>query len=74
MKYVPQNVSAKAIEQLLEKPDGKVDGFKTQATVFVGYLISRESHHPRQIILALKQSGHPVDQKIQYGIWEWGVR
>jgi len=67
-------LSAKAVEPLLEKPDGKVKGFKPHATAFLGYLISHESHHRGQIMLALKQSGHPVDQKIQYGIWEWGIR
>jgi uncharacterized damage-inducible protein DinB len=69
--------SGKAIETLLEKSaaaGGKVKGFKPHATAFLGYLISHESHHRGQIVLALKQSGHPVDKKISYGIWEWGVR
>ena len=53
---------------------GKIKGFKPHAAAFLGYFISHESHHRGQIMLALKQSGHPVDQKTQYGIWEWGSR
>lgn len=53
---------------------GKVKGFKPHATAFLGYLIAHESHHRGQIMLRLKASGHPVDKKISYGMWEWGVR
>ncbi|MGZ3819158.1 MAG: DinB family protein [Mucilaginibacter sp.] len=68
-------LSGKAIGQLFERSEnGKIRGFKPHATAFLGYLVSHESHHRGQIILALKQSGHPVDQKVQYGLWEWGVR
>jgi uncharacterized damage-inducible protein DinB len=69
--------SAKAIRTLLEKAfasDGRVKNFKPHAAAFLAYLLSHESHHRGQILLALKQSGHPIDRKIQYGIWEWGVR
>ena len=53
---------------------GKVKGFKPHATAFLGYLISHESHHRGQIALTLKQAGKPLDKKIGYGMWEWGVR
>src|SRR5215510_9810616 len=69
--------SGKAVETLLKKSvaaGGKVKGFKPHAVAFLGYLISHDSHHRGQIILALKESGHQVDKKIQYGIWEWGSR
>jgi uncharacterized damage-inducible protein DinB len=69
--------SAEAITKLLKhaiENDGKVKGFKPNVTAFLGYLIAHDAHHRSQIIIALKQSGHKVDQKIAYGIWEWGTR
>ncbi len=68
--------SGAAVAQLLEKgfAEGKIKGFKPHPTAFLGYLISHESHHRSQVVIALKQSGHKLDQKIIYGMWEWGVR
>src|ERR1051325_1414756 len=54
--------------------EGKVKGFKPNAWAFLGYMISHESHHRGQAVLLLKQSGHRLDNKILYGMWEWGVR
>lgn len=70
--------SGEAIKKLIEHSyknnEGKVKGFKPHCAAFIGYLISHDSHHRGQIMLSLKQSGHPVDKKIQFGLWEWGVR
>ena len=69
--------SGAAIAQLIadRQADGsRVKGFKPHTTAFVGYLISHESHHRGQIVLTLKQAGHPVDKKTAFGLWEWGSR
>ena len=68
--------SSEAIEKLIEIgfETGKVKGFKPHPTAFVGYLIAHEAHHRGQITLSLKQSGHPIDKKTQFGLWEWGRR
>lgn len=69
--------SGQAIAALLRKSlaaGGKVKGFKPHVVAFLGYLISHESHHRGQVGWTLKNSGHPLDQKTSYGLWEWGVR
>ena len=70
------NLSGTAVSKMIEKAmnDGKLKGFKPHPTAFLGYIISHESHHRGQITLCLKQSGHPIDKKIAFGLWEWGTR
>lgn len=69
--------SGEALAELLRRSladGGRVRGFKPHASAFLGYLVSHESHHRGQIALTLKQAGHPLDRKVAYGLWEWGVR
>jgi uncharacterized damage-inducible protein DinB len=69
--------SGTAIDELLARSvdnGGKVKGFKPHVTAFLGYLLAHDAHHRSQVILALKQSGHKIDQKTGYGLWEWGSR
>jgi uncharacterized damage-inducible protein DinB len=63
-------------EQLIETwaIHNRIKGFKPHVVAFLGYLISHESHHRGQAGRALKLSGHPLDQKTAFGLWEWGVR
>ena len=68
--------SGAAIVELVRRglESGKIKGFKPHPVGFVGYLISHESYHLGEIGIILNQSGHPLDKKVSYGMWEWGVR
>jgi uncharacterized damage-inducible protein DinB len=69
--------SGKAIETLLKnalESGGKVKGFKPHATAFLGYLIAHESYHRAEVGIVLNQVGFPLDKKVAFGLWEWGVR
>ena len=70
------NGSGAAMADLLAAAydSGNVKNFKPHASAFLGYIIAHDAHHRSQIIIALKQSGHPLDKKVLYGIWEWGSR
>ncbi|MFL6284249.1 MAG: DinB family protein [Pyrinomonadaceae bacterium] len=69
--------SGAAIAALLEEKlgeNGRIKNFKPHPTAFFGYIISHESHHRGQLVLTLKQAGHPIDKSVGYGVWEWGTR
>ncbi|MCC7446483.1 MAG: hypothetical protein IT324_03655 [Anaerolineae bacterium] len=68
--------SGQAIESLLKRgfEAGKIKGFKPHPAAFLGYLIAHESYHRGEIGIILAQSGHPLDKKIAFGMWEWGAR
>jgi uncharacterized damage-inducible protein DinB len=67
------DASAAAIGSLLRQAlesNGKIKGFKPHAAAFAGYLIAHESFHLGDIGVILTQSGHPLEKKVAYGVWE----
>lgn len=78
-KAVLQNAltaSGEATATLLARgfESGRIKGFKPHPAAYLGYLISHESYHRGEIGIILNQAGTPLDNKISYGMWEWGVR
>jgi uncharacterized damage-inducible protein DinB len=68
--------SAAVMETFLQTAleTGRVPNFKPDAWAFVSYLIAHEAHHRGQMTQLARQLGHPVSQKVNFGLWEWGVR
>jgi uncharacterized damage-inducible protein DinB len=53
---------------------GRIKNFKPHPSAFLGYLLSHEGYHRGEIGIILAQAGTPLDEKVSYGMWEWGVR
>jgi uncharacterized damage-inducible protein DinB len=58
-------------EESLPGKVSKVPGFGGHPASFLGYLVAHEAYHHGEIGLALAQSGHPLDRKVSYSIWDW---
>ena len=54
--------------------DGRIKNFRPDAASFFSYLIAHDAHHRGQITMLARQSGHPISQKVMFGMWEWGSR
>lgn len=69
--------SCRALSTLIGRAlegDGRIKGFRPDVAGFLGYLIAHDAHHRGQIAMLARQLGHPLPQKIVFGIWEWGSR
>lgn len=67
------DASAQAIAALWQKgiEEGKIKDCKPHVTGCFGYFMAHEWYHLGEVCMTLTQAGHPLDDKILYGIWEW---
>jgi uncharacterized damage-inducible protein DinB len=64
--------SARRIEEFFRQAGmGRARAFKRGVVQSLAYFVAHESHHRGNILLTLKQCGHPVDQDTRFAIWDW---
>jgi len=69
--------SGEAIGVLLrraEESGGRIKNFTRSPTTFMAYLVGHDFYHLGEVGIILTQAGHPLERKVAYGMWEWGVR
>ena len=69
--------SCEALSEVISEAlhsDGRIKGFRPDVIGFLAYLIAHDAHHRGQIAMLARQLGHPLPQKINFGMWEWGSR
>ena len=68
--------SADAISEILEaglqRADLKVKDFRPDVAGVLGYMIAHDAHHRGQAMMLARQVGFPLDEKIHFGMWDWG--
>lgn len=50
---------------------GRIKNVPLLPAVFYSYLVAHDWYHIGEIGIALTQSGHPLDEKTAYAIWQW---
>lgn len=69
--------SCQALGELITQAlhsDGRIKGFRPDVAGFLAYLIAHDAHHRGQIAMLARQVGHPLSQKVNFGMWEWNSR
>jgi uncharacterized damage-inducible protein DinB len=66
--------SAQVMATLLQRgvDTGKIKGAKPHVMGFYSYVIAHEWYHVGEIGMTLTQAGFPLEDKVAYGLWEWG--
>ncbi len=74
-KALQQSEAAlRAVLEAAMQSDGRVKGFRPDVAGFFAYLIAHDAHHRGQICILSRQVGHPLSQRVMFGMWEWGTR
>jgi uncharacterized damage-inducible protein DinB len=68
------HIALAAIIDAALRSDGRIKGFRPDVIGFFGYLVAHDAHHRGQICMLARQVGHPLPQKVVFGMWEWGSR
>ena len=66
------HAALRALIEAAMKSDGRIKGFKPDVASFLGYLFAHDAHHRGQVMMLARQTGHPLPQSAQFGMWEWG--
>jgi uncharacterized damage-inducible protein DinB len=66
--------SCRRIDELFRMGCADMKGvrlFKRGVVPYLAYFVAHEGHHRGNILLTLKQCGHPVESATRSGIWDW---
>lgn len=66
------HAALRAVIEAAVKSDGRIKGFKPDVGSFLGYLFAHDAHHRGQVMMLARQTGNPMPQSVQFGMWEWG--